>query len=140
MNVGKTLFVQVMEFVPLKTFGRIIEQHKGDAGGRALDCADLFRIMAFAQLTWRESLRDIEVCLTSIDFARLYAMHQAGAFFVIRAKAGIDARRVYSTLTDRASGVICESSASRSRASTRRRSIRSICDAFDSKTQSRARR
>jgi len=51
MNVGKTLFAQVMEFVPWKTFGRIIDRHKGDAGVRTLDCADLFRIMAFAQLT-----------------------------------------------------------------------------------------
>jgi hypothetical protein len=63
MNVGKTLFAQVMEFVPWKTFGRIIERHKGDASVRTLGCADLFRIMAFSQLTWRESLRDIEVCL-----------------------------------------------------------------------------
>src|SRR5258708_4705034 len=62
MNVGKTLFAQVMEFVPWKTFGRIIERHKGDAGVRTLDCADLFRVMAFAQLTWRESLRDVESC------------------------------------------------------------------------------
>lgn len=52
MNVGKTLFAQVMEFVPWKTFGRIIERHKGDAGVRTLGCADLFRVMAFAQLTW----------------------------------------------------------------------------------------
>lgn len=65
MNVGKTLFAQVMEFVPWKTFGRIIERHKGDAGVRTLGCADLFRVMAFAQLTWRESLRDIEVCLAA---------------------------------------------------------------------------
>ncbi len=63
MNVGKTLFVQVMEFVPWKIFSRIVERHKGDAGVRTLGCADLFRIMAFSQLTWRESLRDIEVCL-----------------------------------------------------------------------------
>jgi hypothetical protein len=54
-----------MEFVPWKTFGRIIERHKGDAGVRTLDCADLFRVMAFAQLTWRESLRDIEACLAA---------------------------------------------------------------------------
>lgn len=54
-----------MEFVPWKTFGRIIDRHKGDAGTRTLDCADLFRVMAFAQLTWRESPRDIEVCLAS---------------------------------------------------------------------------
>ena len=54
-----------MEFVPWKTFGRIIDRHGGDAGVRTLGCADLFRIMSFAQLTWRESLRDIEVCLTA---------------------------------------------------------------------------
>ena len=239
MNVGKTLFAQVMEFVPWKAFGRIVQRHKGDAGVRTLDCADLFRIMAFAQLTWRESLRDIEVCLTSnqaklfhmglkapparstlsdalnqrdwriyhalaqrlivraralyaqnsvleldasvyaldattidlclslfewapfrstkaaiklhtlmnlrgaipafshisdgklhdvnvldilpvqagaffvmdrgyLDFERLYKLHQAGAFFVTRAKAGMDARRVYSASTDRSTGVICD--------------------------------
>lgn len=65
MNVGKTLFAQVMEFVPWKTFGRIIERHRGDSGVRTLSCADSFRVMAFAQITWRESLRDIEVCLTA---------------------------------------------------------------------------
>ncbi len=65
MNTGKTLFAQVMEYVPWKTFGRIIERHNGDSGVRTLSCADVFRVMAFAQLTWRESLRDIEVCLTS---------------------------------------------------------------------------
>ena len=43
-----------------------------------------------------------------LDFERLYAMHQAGAFFVTRAKAGMDARRVYSGPTDRNSGVICD--------------------------------
>jgi hypothetical protein len=240
MNVGKTLFAQVMEFVPWKTFGRIVERHKGDAGVRTLSCADLFRVMAFAQLTWRESLRDIEACLAAnqtklfhmgmkaaparstladalerrdwriyhalaqrlivrakalyaqdpsvleldasvyaldsttidlclslfdwapfrstkaaiklhtlldlrgsiptflhisdgklhdvnvldilpieagafyvmdrgyVDFKRLYAMHQAGAFFVTRAKQGMDARRVYSSPTQRSSGVICD--------------------------------
>jgi hypothetical protein len=240
MNVGKTLFAQVMEFVPWKTFGRIVERHKGDAGVRTLSCADLFRVMAFAQLTWRESLRDIEACLVAnqtklfhmgmkasparstladalerrdwriyhalaqrliarakalyaqdpsvleldasvyaldsttidlclslfdwapfrstkaavklhtlldlrgsiptflhisdgklhdvnvldilpieagafyvmdrgyVDFTRLYAMHQAGAFFVTRAKQGMDARRVYSSPTQRSTGVICD--------------------------------
>ena len=242
MNVGKTLFAQVMEYVPWKTFGRVIDRHGGDAGVRTLSCADLFRVMAFAQLTWRESLRDIEVCLTAnqaklfhmgikgvparstlsdalnlrdwriyhelatrliqrarslyakdalnidldasvyaldattidlclslfdwapfrtakaavkmhtlldlrgsipafihisdgkmhevnvldilpveagafyvmdrgyLDFARLYKMHQAGAFFVTRAKRGMDARRVYSAATDRDTGVICDQS------------------------------
>ena len=50
MNVGKTLFAQVMEFVPWKTFGRIVDRHKGDACIRTLSCADLSRVMAFAQL------------------------------------------------------------------------------------------
>ncbi|WOO32721.1 IS4 family transposase [Diaphorobacter limosus] len=241
MNVGKTLFAQVMEFVPWKTFGRIIERHRGDAGVRTLGCADLFRVMAFAQLTW-QSLRDIEVCLTAnrgklfhmgpkhvparstlsdalnqrdwriyhalamrlisraralyakerldidldatvyaldattidlclslfewapfrstkaavkmhtlldlrgaipafihisegkmhdvnvldilpieagafyvmdrgyLDFQRLYGLHQAGAFFVTRAKRNMSARRVYSAPTERSSGVICDQS------------------------------
>jgi hypothetical protein len=240
MNVGKTLFAQVMEFVPWKTFGRIIDRHRGDAGVRTLSCADLFRVMAFAQLTWRESLRDIEVCLAAnraklfhmglknvparstlsdalnlrdwriyhglamrlitrarelyakesldidldatvyaldattidlclslfdwapfratkaavkmhtlldlrgaipafihisdgkmhevnvldflpieagafyvmdrgyLDFARLYKLHQAGAFFVTRGKSNMDARRVYSAATDRTTGVVCD--------------------------------
>ena len=231
-----------MEYVPWKTVGRIIDRHGGDAGVRTLSCADLFRVMAFAQLTWRESLRDIEVCLTAdqaklfhmgmkgvparstlsdalnlrdwriyhalamrliqrarslyakdalnidldatvyaldattidlclslfdwapfrttkaavkmhtlldlrgsipafihisdgkmhevnvldflhveagafyvmdrgyLDFARLYKMHQAGAFFVTRAKRGMDARRVYSAATNRATGVVCDQS------------------------------
>lgn len=43
-----------------------------------------------------------------VDFERLYTMHQAGAFFVTRAKRGMDARRVYSAATDRTSGVICD--------------------------------
>ena len=73
MNVGKTLFAQVMEYVPWKTFGRIIDRHHGDSGVRTLDCADLFRVMAFAQLTWRESLRDIEVCLAA-NQAKLFHM------------------------------------------------------------------
>ena len=77
MNVGKTLFAQVMEYVPWKTFGRIIERHGGDAGVRTLGCADLFRVMAFAQLTWRESLRDIEVCLTA-NQAKLFHMGLKG--------------------------------------------------------------
>jgi len=77
MNVGKTLFAQGMEFVPWKTFGRIVEGHKGDAGVRTLTCADLFRIMAFSQLTWRESLRDIEVCLEA-NRDKLFHMGIAG--------------------------------------------------------------
>ena len=73
MNAGKTLFSQVMEFVPWKSFGRIIDRRRGDAGVRTLGCSDLFRIMAFAQLTWRESLRDIEACMAA-NQAKLFHM------------------------------------------------------------------
>ena len=55
MNVGKTLFAQVMEFVPWKTFGRIVERHKGDAGVRTLSCADLFRVSLFDWAPFRST-------------------------------------------------------------------------------------
>ena len=73
MNVGKTLFAQVVEYVPWKTFGRIVKRHDGDAGVRTLSCADLFRVMVFSQLTWRESLRDIEACLAA-NHGKLFHM------------------------------------------------------------------
>lgn len=241
MNFGKTLFAQVLQFIPWEIFERIIKRYDGDAGVRSLPCVEIFRIMVFAQLTWRESLRDIEICLSAnqhklfhmglknvparstlsdalnlrnwriyhelavklitrarklyekesladieldatiyaldsttidlclsffdwspfrstkaaiklhtlldlrgsipafihisdgkmadvkildtllieggafyimdrgyVDFSRLYKIHQAGAFFVTRAKSNMCARRVYSNTTDRATGVICD--------------------------------
>ncbi len=240
MNAGKTLFAQLMEFVPWTSFARIVQRYGGDSGVRRLACTEQFRVMAFAQLTWRESLRDIEASLSAnatklyamgfrcavrrstladanesrdwriwadlaalligrarklyadeplgleltntvyaldsttidlclslfewapfrstkaaiklhtlldlrgsipafihisdgklhdvnaldllsfepgafyvmdrgyLDFERLYALHQVGAFFVTRAKRGLDARRVYSAQCDRAQGVICD--------------------------------
>ena len=73
MYVGKTLFAQVMEFIPWTSFDRIVRRHGGNAGVRSLSCAEQFRAMAFAQLTWRESLRDIEASL-SANSTKLYAM------------------------------------------------------------------
>ena len=73
MYVGKTLFAQVMEFIPWTSFARIVQRHGGNSGMRTLSCAEQFRAMAFAQLTWRESLRDIESCL-SANASKLYAM------------------------------------------------------------------
>ena len=240
MNIGKTLFAQLMDYMPWTSFSRIVERYDGNSGVRRLTCAEQFRVMAFAQLTWRESLRDIEVTLganetklysmglrhhvhrstladanerrdwqiwsdiaevlirkarklysndalsveltntvyaldaTTIDlclslfdwapfrstkaaiklhtlldlrgaipafihisdgkmhdskvleilpieagafyvmdrgylaFAHLFRLHQVGAFFVTRAKRGMDAHRVYSTKTDRETGVICD--------------------------------
>ena len=73
MNLGKTLFAQLMDFLPWKTFHRIVDRHDGDRYVKSMTCADQFRVMAFAQLTYRESLRDIEVCL-SAQTAKLYHM------------------------------------------------------------------
>ena len=244
MNAGKTLFAQLMEFVPWTSFARIVARYSGDARVSALPSTEHFRIMAYAQLTWRESLRDIEatlganatklygmglrqavrratladanerrdwriwadfaavlirranklyadeplgldvniagkvyaldsstidLCLSLfdwapfratkaaiklhtlldlrgaipsfihisdgkmhdvnvldilpveagafyimdrgyLDFARLYAMHQRGAFFVTRAKSNFNARRVYSASVDKTTGVVCDQS------------------------------
>ena len=73
MNLGKTLFAQLMDFLPWKTFHRIVARHDGDRYVKSMTCAEQFRVMAFAQLTYRESLRDIEVCL-SAQSAKLYHM------------------------------------------------------------------
>jgi hypothetical protein len=240
MNTGKTLFTQIMDFLPWTTFTQIVNRYGGDRRVRTLRCTEHFRAMAFAQLTYRESLRDIEACLSAqpaklysmgfrgpirrstladanerrewhiyadfaqrliaqarrlyanedlgleltntvyaldsttidlclsvfpwalfrttkaavkmhtlldlrgsipsfihvsdgklhdvnvldmlspeagaiyvmdrgyVDFARLYTLNQAGAFFVIRAKSNMDAYRVYSAPTDRTAGIICD--------------------------------
>ena len=73
MNTGKTLFAQLMDFLPWTTFGRCVLRYRGDKNVRTLNCAEQFRVMAFAQLTYRESLRDIEVCLSAQE-AKLYHM------------------------------------------------------------------
>ena len=73
MNTGKTLFAQIMDFLPWTTFTRLVSRYGGDRYAKSLTCAEQFRVMAFAQLTYRESLRDIEVCL-SAQSAKLYHM------------------------------------------------------------------
>jgi hypothetical protein len=73
LNVGKTLFAQIMEFVPWTSFARIVARYGGDPRVRSLACTEQFRAMAFAQLTYRESLRDIETCLLA-NQAKLYGM------------------------------------------------------------------
>ena len=73
MNVGRTLFSQVMDFVPWTSFDRIVARYGGDVRIRSLRCSEQFRIMAFAQMTYRESLRDIEACLGAQP-SKLYSM------------------------------------------------------------------
>ena len=240
MNAGQTVFSQLLDHLPSYEFQKCVERYGGDAHHRGFSCRDQYLAMAFAQLTYRESLRDIEACLGAmrgkldhmgfrgrvtrstlgdaneahdwrifadfalvliamarplyaddplgvdlvqalyaldsttidlclsvfpwakfrkhkgavkmhtlldlrgaipafiyisdgkmhevkvldfmpveagafyvmdrgyLDFARLYNLHQAGAFFITRAKRGMNARRVYSSQTDRSTGVICD--------------------------------
>lgn len=70
---GKFLFAQLMDFLPWSTFSRIVARYHGDRYVKSFTCAEQFRALAFAQLTYRESLRDIEVCLTA-QADKLYRM------------------------------------------------------------------
>jgi hypothetical protein len=63
MHIGNLVFSQVMEFAPWHTFRRLVAKYHGDFNVRTFSCLDQFLSMAFAQLTYRESLRDIEACL-----------------------------------------------------------------------------
>ena len=73
MNRGRTMFAQVMDFLPLAEFRRCVERYRGDYKVQSFSCWDQFLCLAFAQLTGRESLRDIEACLRS-QRAKLYHM------------------------------------------------------------------
>ena len=86
MHVGKLVFAQLMDHLPWKSFGRIVERYGGDHRVRDFSCANQFRCMSFAQLTYRESLRDIETCLRA-QSAKLYHL-------------GIRGRVARSTLAD----------------------------------------
>ena len=73
MYAGSLVFTQVMNFMPLKHFQRCVEKYQGNFSVKSFSCLDQFRVMAFAQLTYRESLRDIEACLRS-QSRKLYHM------------------------------------------------------------------
>lgn len=73
MNTGKTIFSQVMEFLPMYEFHKCAERYHGERKTLSFSCLDQYLSIAFAQLTFRESLRDIESCLRSMS-GRLYHM------------------------------------------------------------------
>jgi len=73
MNTGRTVFSQLMDFLPLKEFRRCVERYKGNYYLKSFSCLDQFLCMAFAQLSYRESLRDIESCLRAMQ-NKLYHM------------------------------------------------------------------
>jgi uncharacterized protein DUF4372/DDE family transposase len=73
MNLGQMIFTQVMDVMPLKTFHRCVNRYQGNFSVKHFNCLEQFRVMAFAQLTYRESLRDTVTCLRSQN-SKLYRM------------------------------------------------------------------
>ena len=71
MNSGKTIFAQLMDFVPAYEFRKCVDRYKGNYKVLSFSCWDQYLCMAFAQLTYRESLRDIQACLRATQ-SRLY--------------------------------------------------------------------
>ena len=73
MNTGRTVFSQIMDLLPHWDFRKCVKRYHGDRKIQQFSCMDQFLSMAFAQLTYRESLRDIEVCLRG-NQSKLYHM------------------------------------------------------------------
>jgi hypothetical protein len=86
MNLGKLVFAQVTQHLPLTTFRRCVTRYGGAHKAKSFSCLDQYLCMAFAQLTYRDSLRDIEACLRAQQ-SKLYHM-------------GIKSRVSRSTLAD----------------------------------------
>ena len=86
MHTGRPVFAQLMDFLPLPEFRRCVARYQGEYKVRGFSCLDQFLCLAFAQLTYRESLRDIETCLRAMQ-PKLYHM-------------GIRGRVARSTLAD----------------------------------------
>src|ERR1035437_3892764 len=77
MNLGRTVFSQIMEHLPAYEFQKCVARYHGDSCFRGFSCLDQYLAMTFAQLTYRESLRDIEACLRSVG-GKLYHMGLRG--------------------------------------------------------------
>ncbi|MCU7491455.1 MAG: IS4 family transposase [Ignavibacteria bacterium] len=73
MNNGKTVFSQLIDYVPFHEFQKCVNRYKGNYKVKSFTCWEQFLVMAFAQLTYRESLRDIETCLRAMQ-SKLYHM------------------------------------------------------------------
>ena len=73
MNIGRTVFAQIMDFLPLNEFRKCVNRYRGHYKIQQFSCMDQFLCLAFAQLSYRESLRDIEVCLRAVP-SKLYHM------------------------------------------------------------------
>ena len=71
MNKGKTVFAQIMDFLPMHEFRRCVRRYRGNYKVKSYSCLDQYLCMAFAQLTYRESLRDIVTCLRFMAHRRM---------------------------------------------------------------------
>ena len=71
MNKGKTIFSQIMSLIPERDFKACVDRYKGNYRSRNFSCKDQFLVMSYAQLTGRDSLRDIENCLSALS-SKLY--------------------------------------------------------------------
>jgi hypothetical protein len=109
MNSGKTIFAQLMDFIPTYEFRKCLERYDGNFKVKSFSCWDQFLTMAFAQLAYRESLMDRGY----LDFSRLYHIHQSGAFFITRAKKRFDYKRLHSMPADKTRGVKSEQAVAR---------------------------
>jgi len=70
VNCGRTVFSQILDHLPWYEFQKCVLRYRGDYQQKSFSCWDQFLCMAFAQLTYRESLRDIEACLRSMSGER----------------------------------------------------------------------
>src|SRR5574337_2235574 len=78
MHTGRIVFAQVLDFLPIRTLYQCVHRYRGHYRVRRFSCLDQFLCMAFAQLTYRESLRDIETCLRALQ-PKLYHAGIRGA-------------------------------------------------------------
>jgi hypothetical protein len=81
MNVGQTVFAQLMDFVPAYQFRKCVARYRGEYKVQAFSCWNQYLCMAFAQLTYRESLRDIEACLRSVPIKLYHLGIRGGVVF-----------------------------------------------------------
>ena len=102
MNLGQTVFSQVVDHLPRYEFLQCVARYRGDYQQKSFSCWDQFLAMAFAQLTYRESLRDIEACLRSMS-SKLYHMGFRGRVARSTLAEANESRdwRIYFELTQR---------------------------------------
>lgn len=99
MHAGRIIFAQLMDFLPTHEFNRCVRRYRGNHKVRRFSCRDQFLCMAFAQLTARESLRDIETCLRSMKHKLFHAGFRATVARNTLAKANENRHwRIYADL------------------------------------------